>query len=128
MARGQETIEYSDDITRARLPVVRSQETSFYNTDDVIAAASTDVIQDRIDVVDELPSVRLRVVELEMFKCHRGCLLKKNNINATVDDDDDEETSGHQVEQARVNHYRKIIFYPPKPTNFLLFLFIFILY
>lgn len=68
---------------------VTKQVQAAENADDVINAAA-DVIQARIDVVEEQPSVRLRVVELEMFKCHRGCMLSRNNINSSIETDEDD--------------------------------------
>ena len=85
---------------RILTPVARSQVVVHETKDEVIdatapaaataAAAVPDVIQDRIDVVEEQPSVRLRVVELEMFRCHRGCMLSKNSLNASTEADEDD--------------------------------------
>ena len=67
---------------------VKSHEIVLENNEAVLNPAA-DVIQDRIDVVEEQSSVRLRVVELEMFKCHRSCMLSKNSPNASNDSEED---------------------------------------
>ena len=58
------------------------------NNNQEMITPSIDVIQDRIDIVesDELVEstqnlVRLRVVEMEMFKCHRACIDQKTKLN-----------------------------------------------
>ena len=97
----EETFKLSDDVVRKKIVQQRIEEPSdevkirkgsIVNVGEEIVIPSSDVIQDRIDIVESDEHVetaqnlvRLRVVEMEMFKCHRGCIVQKSKQNLKVE-------------------------------------------